>query len=76
MRECHRIARTFWIEPSLVAPRATLISIARKQPRTLEEIMECGPMMRWQAILLEEGIRRSLQKWEKQRKNIHQQSQE
>jgi ribonuclease D len=75
MRECHLTARSLRIEPSLVAPRATLISIARKQPRTLDEIMECGPLMRWQAILLEAGIQRSLQKWEKQRKNIHQQSQ-
>jgi len=76
MRECQRTAHTLRIEPSLVAPRATLVSIARKQPGTLEEIMECGPLMRWQAILLESGIRRSLQKWGKQQKNIHQQSQE
>jgi len=65
MIECHRKARALGIEPYILASRSQLIAIARKQPRTLDEIMESGPLMRWQALLLEPGIQRSLQKWGK-----------
>lgn len=46
------IADELGIEAFLVAPRATLAEVARRQPKTMEELMECGPMMRWQAELL------------------------
>ena len=56
--ECDRLARNLGIASSTVAPRSALVNIARARPGSLEDIMECGPLMRWQAGLLEAGIRR------------------
>ena len=58
--ECSRLADRLGIDPSVLAPRATLAAIARKRPRTVKEIMSCGPLMRWQANLLKTGIKRIL----------------
>lgn len=68
MIECHRSARALSIEPSFLAPRSALVNIARNRPQTLEEIMQFSGLLRWQATILEPGIRRSLRRWEKRQK--------
>jgi hypothetical protein len=50
------------IASSTLAPRPALVNIAREKPANLEKIVECGPLMRWQARLLEPGIRKLLAK--------------
>ncbi len=60
--ECDSLAEELGIASSALAPRSALANIARMKPVTLAEIMECGPLMRWQARLLESGIRRMLTK--------------
>jgi ribonuclease D len=60
--ECDRLAEELGIPSSTLAPRPALVNIARVKPVTLEEITECGPLMRWQARLLESGIRGLLTK--------------
>ncbi len=54
--ECDRLARDLGIESSALAPRPALVNIAREKPATLEGIMKCGPLLGWQARLLEPGI--------------------
>lgn len=56
--ECERIARELNMEPSVIASRATLESIARARPHSVEGIMRSGPTMRWQAKLLKPCINR------------------
>jgi ribonuclease D len=56
--EGNRIAREVGIAPTTLVTRSALENLARKKPGTLEEIMETGPLMRWQAVLLEPGIRK------------------
>jgi ribonuclease D len=58
--ECSRLAAKLGIDASVLAPRASLVGVARKRPRTTKEIMAAGPLMRWQANLLKPGIRRIL----------------
>jgi ribonuclease D len=58
--ECDRLAGELGIASSTLAPRPALVNIARVKPRTLEGMIECGPLMGWQARLLEPGIRKSL----------------
>ncbi len=60
--ECARLAGRLGIDTFVLAPRATLVEIARKRPRTTKEIMAAGPLLRWQANLLKPGIRRILGK--------------
>ncbi len=60
--ECDRLADDLGIASSTLAPRSALTNIARDRPGSLEEIMKCGTLMRWQASLLEPGIRRLLTK--------------
>jgi len=59
--ECDRLAEEMGIASSILSPRSALTNIARNKPGTLEEIMECGPLMRWQVRILEPGVRRILQ---------------
>ncbi len=56
--ECARIANELQIDQGVLAPRATLEAIVKSKPRTIDEIMEAGPLMRWQAGLLESSINR------------------
>ncbi len=56
--KCTRIANELQIDQGVLAPRATLEAIAKSKPKTVEEIMEAGPLMRWQAGLLESSINR------------------
>ncbi len=49
---CARIAKELGIAASTLAPKAALESIAWSRPRTVDEIMESGGRLRWQAELL------------------------
>ena len=60
--ECDRLAKELGIASSTLAPRPALVNIARLKPVTREGIMECGPLMHWQAGLLEPGMRTLLKK--------------
>jgi ribonuclease D len=50
--ECARIAKDLGISASVLAPKAAIETIARTQPRSVDEIMESGKLLRWQAELL------------------------
>ncbi len=50
--ECARIAQDLGIAASTLAPRAALEAIIRSRPRTLDDIMEKGKLLRWQAELV------------------------
>ena len=58
--ECARIARELEIAPSTLAPRAALEAIARSRPRTLDEIMQSGGLLRWQADLVQGAVEKTL----------------
>ncbi len=57
--ECARIAKELDIVPSTLAPRAALEAIARKRPRSLEEIMASGGLLRWQAELVRGAVEKT-----------------
>lgn len=44
-----QIAEGLDIEPFLLASRATITVISRCRPTTIDQLEECGPMMKWQA---------------------------
>ena len=50
--ECARVAGDLEIAPSTLAPKAALEAIVQQRCRTLEEVMESGGLLRWQAELL------------------------
>jgi ribonuclease D len=50
--ECARMAKELGIAASTLAPKAAIEAIARSQPRSVDEIMENGRLLRWQAELL------------------------
>jgi ribonuclease D len=54
--ECARIAKELGIAASVVAPKAAIEAIARSQPRTVDEIMESGSLLRWQAELVQDVV--------------------
>jgi ribonuclease D len=58
--ECARIARELEIAGSTLAPRAALEAIARSRPRTADEIMQTGGLLRWQAELVQGAVERCL----------------
>ncbi|MBW8015204.1 MAG: hypothetical protein FVQ82_03385 [Planctomycetes bacterium] len=58
--ECDRIAEELKIATQVVSPRATLKTIAIRQPRNFKEIAGCGAIMKWQAKLLEPAIKKIL----------------
>jgi ribonuclease D len=51
--ECARIAKELGIAASTLAPKAALEAIAGSQPRTVDEIMKTGGLLRWQAELVQ-----------------------
>jgi ribonuclease D len=59
--ECARIAKELEISASTLAPRAALEAIARMRPRTLDEIMSSGGLLRWQAKLVQGAVEKFLQ---------------
>lgn len=58
--ECARIAKELEIAASTLAPRAALEAIARGRPRTIDEIMKTGNLLRWQAKLVRGAVERTL----------------
>ena len=58
--ECGRIARELGIAASTLAPRVALEAIARSQPGTLDEIMDKGNLLRWQAELVQGAVEKHL----------------
>jgi ribonuclease D len=58
--ECARIAKELGITASTLAPRAALEAIARSRPRTLDEIMGSGGLLRWQAELVQRAVKECL----------------
>jgi ribonuclease D len=57
---CARIAKALGIAASTLAPRAALEAIVRSRPRTLDEIIESGRLLRWQAELVQGAVRKHL----------------
>jgi ribonuclease D len=58
--ECARIAKELEIAASTLAPRAALEAIARSWPRSLDEIMKTGGLLRWQARLVQGAVEKTL----------------
>jgi ribonuclease D len=58
--ECAQIAWELEIAASTLAPRAALEAIARSRPRTADEIMQTGGLLRWQAELVQGAVERCL----------------
>ncbi len=58
--ECAQIAKQLEIAPSTLAPRAALEAVARSRPRTLDEIMASGGLLRWQAELVQSAVEKTL----------------
>ena len=58
--ECAQIAHELEIAASTLAPRAALEAIARSRPRTIDEIMKTGGLLRWQAELMQRAVEKCL----------------
>ena len=58
---CAEIAREMEIAASTLAPKAALEAIARGRPRTVNEIMEIGGLLRWQAELVQGAVNKAFQ---------------
>lgn len=61
--ECARIAGELELPPSVLAPRAAMVAVARRRPRSIESTMKAGPLMKWQAELLAPSIERLLDEY-------------
>ncbi len=59
---CKALAQELKIEACFLASRACLTGVAQNTPRSVEEVMEAGGLMRWQAELLMPAIQRGLSK--------------
>jgi len=60
-RRCGSVASAMGIAASTLAPRSALENLARCRPATVEEMMACGPLMRWQARILHPELRAILE---------------
>ncbi len=60
--ERDEVAHGLNLPPSVLAPRAILLTLAARLPRTREDILASTRLMRWQADLLAERFLRVLQK--------------
>ncbi len=58
--ECAQIAKKLEITPSTLAPRAALVAIVQSRPRTLDEIMASGGLLRWQSELVQAAVEKHL----------------
>jgi ribonuclease D len=58
--ECARMAKDLEIAAATLAPRAALEAIAQSRPRTVDEIMESGGLLRWQAKLVQTAVEKCL----------------
>jgi len=54
--ECARVAKDLAIAPATIAPKAALEALARSRPRSVDEMIENGRLLRWQAELLRSCI--------------------
>jgi len=57
---CAGIAEKLEIAPSTLAPKAALEAIAQRHPRTLDEVMASGGLLRWQAQLVRPAVETTL----------------
>jgi ribonuclease D len=57
---CAAIAKELEIAASVLAPRAALDAIVRSVPRTLDEIVGRGGLLRWQAELVQGAVEKCL----------------
>ena len=69
--ECLRIAKHLGIDASVLAPRSTITSIIRAGSRTLEDIITHGPLLRWQATLLEPAVNRIMGAREERERSLN-----
>jgi len=53
---CAHLAKELGIAPATLAPRAAIEAVARCGARTVDEIMESGGLLRWQAMLVQTCI--------------------
>ena len=51
-REVSKLAGSLGLDAAILAPKAAVKSIASQKPGSVEEIMACGMVTRWQAELL------------------------
>jgi ribonuclease D len=58
--ECASIAKELGIAAATLAPKAALEAIARSRPRTVDEIMQSGDLLRWQAKLIDAAVEKCL----------------
>lgn len=56
--ECFKIAQKLKLDPSILAPRATLALIARHHASDVKKMMACSPIMSWQAKILEPSAKK------------------
>jgi len=57
---CAQIAKELEIAVSTLAPRAAVEAIARSRPRTVDEIIASGGLLRWQAELVQGAVEKCL----------------
>ncbi len=58
--EGRRLATSLGLDPAVIASRSKLEAIVRARPTNLDGIIASGPLLRWQATLLEPGLKRIL----------------
>jgi ribonuclease D len=58
--ECAQIAKGLEISASTLAPRAALEAIARSRPRSVDELIASGGLLRWQAELVQGAVEKCL----------------
>jgi ribonuclease D len=59
-REVSEIAEKLGLTPSLLAPRAAMINLVLKKPKTIEEIAKIGSLLPWQAELIHPAMEKCL----------------
>jgi ribonuclease D len=57
---CTEIAKALEISPAVLAPRAALEAIAQSRPRGVDEIMDRGGLLRWQAEQVQRAVEKCL----------------
>lgn len=62
--ESARIAAELGIPAAVLAPKATIVNIARSNARTRQDMQASSGMMNWQVALLEEPLRAVLEKFD------------
>ena len=56
--ECSSISAALGVAPSILAPKAAIEAIVRQRPGSLDEIMKCSGLLRWQAELVRDAVAR------------------